>query len=103
MTQCTKLSGKKQIPEVEKALQRYLGFLNYYKNYVSRLSERLATFYMMLKSDEKILVSKELVQQFEETSKALDKCCDLALQQHIPNKQIALMTDARLVQLDTLS
>ena len=48
----------------------------------------------MLKSDEKILVSKELVQQFEEINKTLNKCCDLALQQPIPNKQIALMTDA---------
>ena len=47
----------------------------------------------MLKSDEKVLVSKELVQQFEEINRALDKCCDLALQQLIPNKQIALMTD----------
>ena len=48
----------------------------------------------MLKSDEKVLVSKELVQQFEEINKALEKCCDLALQHPIPNKQIALMTDA---------
>ena len=48
----------------------------------------------MLKSDEKVLVSKESVQQFEEINKALDKCCDLALQQPIPNKQITLMTDA---------
>ena len=48
----------------------------------------------MLKSDEKVLVSKELVQQFEEINKALDKSCDLALQQPIPNKQIAIMTGA---------
>ena len=48
----------------------------------------------MLKRDEKVIVSKELVQQFEEINKALDKCCDLALQQPIPNKQISLMTDA---------
>ena len=48
----------------------------------------------MLKSDEKVLVSKEFVQQFVDINKALDKCCDLALQQPIPNKQIALMTDA---------
>ena len=48
----------------------------------------------MLQSDEKVLVSKELVQQFEEINKALDNCCDLALQQPIPNKQIALMTGA---------
>ena len=48
----------------------------------------------MLKSDEKVLVSRELVQHFEEINKAPDKCCDLALQQPIPNKQFALMTDA---------
>ena len=48
----------------------------------------------MLKSDEKVLVSKELVQQFEEINRALDKCCDLALPPPIPNKQIAIMTDA---------
>ena len=39
-------------------------------------------------------MSKELVQQFEEINKALDKRCDLALQQLLPNKQIAPMTDA---------
>ena len=48
----------------------------------------------MLKSDEKVLVSKKMVQQFEKINLALDKCCDLALQQLIPNKQIALMTEA---------
>ena len=85
---------KTKFPKSKKALQRYLGFLNYYWNSVPRLSERLAPFHKMLKSDEKVLVSKELVQQFEEINRALDKCCDLALQQHIPNKQTALMTDA---------
>ena len=85
---------KTNFPKSRKASQRYLGFLKYYRNYVPRLSERLAPFYKMLKSDEKVLVSNELVQQFEEINRALDKCCDLALQQPIPNKQIALMTDA---------
>ena len=58
------------------------------------MSERLAPFYKMLKSDEKVLESKKLVQQFEEIKTALDKCCDLALQQPIPNKQFALISDA---------
>ena len=85
---------KTKFPKSKKALQRYLGILNYYRNYIPRVSERLAPFYKMLKSDEKVLVLKELVQQFEEINKALDKCCDLALQQPIPNKLIAIMTDA---------
>ena len=82
------------MPKSKKALQKFLGFLNYYRNYVPSLSKRLAPFYKMLKSDEKVLVSNELVQQFEEINRPLDKCCDLALRQPIPNKQIALMTDA---------
>ena len=53
---------KTKFPKAKKALQRYLGFLNYYRNYVPRLSERLAPFYKMLKIDEKVLVWKELVQ-----------------------------------------
>ena len=64
---------KSKFPKSKKALQRYLGFLNYYRNYVPRLSEHLAPFYKMLKSDEKVLVSIELVQQFDETNKTLDK------------------------------
>ena len=49
---------------------------------------------MMLKSDEKVLVCNELVQQFQEIKKALDKGCDIALQQPLYNKQLALVTDA---------
>ena len=86
--------SKTKFPKSKKAFQRYLGFLNYYRNYVPRLSERLAPFYKMLKSDENVLVSKELIEQFEEIIEALVKCCDLALQQPISNKQIALMSDA---------
>ena len=85
---------KTKFPNSKMDLQRYFDFLNYYRNYVPRLSERLAPFYKMLSSDEKVQVLKELVQQIEEINRALDKCCDLALQQPIPNKPIALMTDA---------
>ena len=48
----------------------------------------------MLKSDEKVLLFKELVQLFEEINKALKKCCDPALQQPFPNKHTALITNA---------
>ena len=87
---------KTRFPKSKKASQRYLGFLHSYRNSVPRLSERPAPFYNMLKSYEKVPVSKKLVQQFGEFNRELDKCRDLALQQPIPNKQNALMTDASL-------
>ena len=40
------------------------------------------------------MVTTDLLEQFTEINKALDRCCELALKQPLPNKQIALMTDA---------
>ena len=38
-------------------------------------------------------MTPDLLEQFTEINKALDRCCELALKQPLPNKQIALMTD----------
>ena len=83
-----------KFPKSKKALQRYLGFLNYYRNYIPRLSEKLTPFFKLLTKDEKVLVTPDLLEKFTEINKALDRCCELALKQPLPNKQIALMTDA---------
>ena len=87
-------SEKTKFPKSKKALQRYLGILNYYRNYIPRLSEKLTPFFKLLKNDSKVIVTPELLEQFTEINKALDRCCELALKQPLPNKQIALMTDA---------
>ena len=79
----------------KKALQRYLGFLSYYRNYIPMLSEKLTPFFKLLTKDEKVMVTPDLLAIFTEINKALDRCCELALKQPLPNKQIALMTDAR--------
>ena len=84
-----------KFPKSKKALQRYLGFVNYYRNYIPRISEKLAPFFKMMTKDEKVLVTPDLLEQFTEINKAtLDRCCELALKQPLPNKQMALMTDA---------
>ena len=90
----TNFLEKTKFPKSKKALQRYLGFLNYYRNYIPRLSEKLAPFFQFLKKDEKVLVTTELIQQFNEINRELDKCSQLALKQPLPNKQLVLMTDA---------
>ena len=75
-------------------MQRYLGFLNYYKNYIPRLSEKLVPFFQLLKKDEKVLVTSELIEQFNEINRDLDRCSQLALRQPLPNRQLVLVTDA---------
>ena len=87
---------KTKFPKSKKALHRYLGILNYYRNYTPRLSEKLVPFFHLLKKDEKVLVTKELVEQFNEINSDLDRCSQLALKQPLPNKQLLLMTDASL-------
>ena len=90
----TNFLEKTKFPKSKKALQRYLGFLNYYRNYIPGLSEKLAPFFQLLKKDEKVLVTTELIQQFNEINRDLDKCSQLALKQPLPNKQLVLMTDS---------
>ena len=70
------LLGKDKIPEVQESLQRYLGFLNYYRNFIREICSILPT--RILQRDQ---------QRF-------DRCIQLALKQPLPNKQLVLMTDA---------
>ena len=90
----TQFLEKTKFPKSKKALQRYLGFLNYYRNYIPRLSEKLVPFFQLLKKDEKVLVTTELIEQFNEINRDLDRCTQLALRQPLPNRQLVLMTDA---------
>ena len=46
-----------KFPNSEKALQRYLGFSNYYRNYIPRLSEK--PIFKLLTKDEKVLVTPQ--------------------------------------------
>ena len=90
-------SKKIKIPRSKKALQRYIGFLNFYRNYIPRLAERLTPFFQLLKTTDaktKIPITPDIMKQFREINEALDRCCQLALRQPLPGKQLVLMTDA---------
>ena len=78
----------------KKALQRYLGFVEYYKNYITRMAEKLNPFFKLLKTEVPISITSELNGTFDSVNKALSDACELALKQPIPGKQLVLMTDA---------
>ena len=78
----------------KKALKRYLDFVNYYRNYIPRMAEKLNPFYKMLKTEVPIIITSELKETFDSVIKALSDACELALKQPIPGKQLVLMTDA---------
>ena len=93
----TKFLKKVKFPGSKKKLQRYIGFLNYYRNYIPRLAERLAPFFQLLKTTEvkaKFPITADIMKEFREINEALDQCCQLALAKPLPGKQLVLMTDA---------
>ena len=87
---------KLRFPKSKKALQCYLGFVNYYRNYIPRMAEKLHPFYKLLKTEVSINIASELKETFDSVNKALSDACELALKQPIPGKQLVLMTDASL-------
>ena len=77
----------------KKALQRYLGFVNYYRNYIPRMAEKLNPFYNLPKTEVPINNTSEMKETFDSVTKALSDACELALKQPIPGKQLVLITE----------
>ena len=85
--------NKLGFPNSKKALQRYLGFVNYYRNYIPWMAEKLNPFYKLLKAEVPINITSELKEAFDSVNKVLSDACELALKQPIPGKQLVIMTD----------
>ena len=86
-----------KFPQSKKALHRYIGFLNYYRNYIPRLAERLIPFFRLLKATDtkaKILITPDIMKEFREINETLDRCCQLDLRQSSSGEQLVLITDA---------
>ena len=75
-------------------LQRYLGFLNFYRSFIPGKSEKLNPFHKHLKAEVPMNITSELKKSFDPVNKALSDACELALKQPIPGKQLVIMTDA---------
>ena len=62
---------KLRFPKSKKALQRYLGFVNYYRIYIPRMAEKLNPFYKLLKAKVPINITSKLKEPFDSVNKAL--------------------------------
>ena len=61
------------------------------------MAERLTPFLQLLKTTDaktKITITPDIMKEYREINEALDRCCQLALRQPLPGKQLVLMTDA---------
>ena len=88
--------NKLRFTKSKKASQLCRGHVNYYKNSIPRMAEKLNPFYKFLKADVPIIITPELKETFDSVNKALIDACQIALKQPIPGKQLGLMTDASI-------
>ena len=59
----------------KKALQKYFGFLSYYRNYIRRLSEKLSRFFKLLRETSKFSIPNTILDTFNDLNQQLDKSC----------------------------
>ena len=71
-------------PSRKKTLQRYLGFVNYYRNYFPRKPEKFNPFYKLLKTEVPINITSNMKETFDSIDRSLSDACQLALKQPIP-------------------
>ena len=85
--------NKLKFSKSKKALQRYLGFVNYSKNSIPRMAEKLNPFSKLLRAEIAINITSELKETFDSVNKTLSDACQLALKRPIPGKQLVLMSN----------
>ena len=88
--------NKLRFPKCKKALQRYLGFANYYINYIPRMAEKLSFFYKLLKAEVPINKTSEIKETFDSINNTLSDAFETPLKHPMPGKQLVWMTDASL-------
>ena len=77
---------KLRFPKSKKTLQRCLRFVNYYRNYIPRMAEKLNPFYKVPKTEVPINITSQLKETFDSVNNALIHACQLALKQPVPGK-----------------
>ena len=83
-----------RFPKWKKQVQRYKDFVNYNRNYIPRLSEKLLGFYELLKADKQIKVTEDLLDNYKAINAALAEASRFSFKQPITGRQYVLMTDA---------
>ena len=89
--------GNVEYHRSKKAMQRYIDLLNYYRYYIPRLAYKLNPSFQLLKTTEnkdKIIITPDFFIEFCKTKDGLDKRCQSALRQPLPDKHLVSMTDA---------
>ena len=96
-SQNTKLPPK--IVVSQKGLRRYIGLVNFYRNYIPRLSQKFAPLHKLVKADKQLKVTNEILDDFK-NQEHHQRTGQLWLKQNLHNKQYVLLPDANFKNAD---
>ena len=82
-------------PTSVKLLQRYIGFVQFYRQYITMLAEKLVPLYKLLQKDIKFTLTQVHKDAIFDINQNLARAAKLSLRLPLPDKQLVIMCDAR--------
>ena len=82
------------LPTSVKSLQRYIGFVQFYRQYIPCLAEKLVPLYNFLQKDAKFELTQVHKDAMFDINENLAKAAKMSLRLPLPDKQLVIMCDA---------
>ena len=83
-----------KLPTSVKSLQRYIGFVQFYRQYIPRLAEKLVPPYKLLQKDVKYELTQIHKDAIFDINENLANAAKMSLRLPLPDKQLVIMSDA---------
>ena len=83
-----------KVPTSMKSLERYLEFVNFYRQYIAGLAEKLIPLYRLLQKDVKFQLTQVQKDAIIDINENLAKTAKLSLRLLLPDQQLVIMCDA---------
>ena len=90
----TKILENLQIPKTEKQIRRFIGFLQFYKAFIPKLSEKLLPFYKLLHKDQDLILESIHREIFDELKNELKRICQMTMRLPKTGCQYVILADA---------
>ena len=74
-----------------KSLQRYIGFVHFYRQYIPRLAEKLVPLYTLLQKDVKFQFTQVHIDAIFDINENLANAAKMSLRLPLPDKQLVIM------------
>ena len=81
-------------PTSVESLQRYIGFVQFYRQYIPMLAEKLVPLYKLLQKDVKFTLTQVHKDAIFDINQNLARAAKLSLRLPLPDKQLVIMCDA---------